>query len=649
MIVRRGAIFMAAMLASVGAAHAQSNFERVYGFGDSYADTNTPGDPGGILKFAPPGTLDPTRTPQGRFSSGLNFVDRLESNFAASDAINYAFGGARTDNGNVESPLLPGFAQEMGLVQFLNQTFTPRDLIAISIGGNNANSILDGTIDLGPDPAAGAQAYAQISAVQVGAGVQALVDRGARTIAYFSVGDPTLYPTPTGAIPNDRVIGATVYLQEFLKDSQQQFAAIAAQGVRVDFFNFAVLQQRILVGGEAAKFGFVNVTGVPTADTVPCAAGPCHVADAAGLFYWDDVHLTQAGYNLAADFMTIQLVENATIPVAADLAAIQARNFTDTLSQRMEARRYGVPSYDGAYSLKDADPKRLSWKDEPAPPRDDRFAMFVAGGYGGGQRDDRPGEVGFDYNLANIIVGAEWKAREHALLGAAIGYTKSNADYSFLRGFGETDLDSVNFGAFASLNYPNWFADLTLAYTLNSYDLSRTGIVSPNGFDVPLDTSASPDGHSFVADFRTGYLFHSGAFCIGPVGGLTYSRVSVDGYTESGDTLLSMDVDKQTLESLIGSVGMQLRYKGDGFEPYVAVTLEKEFMGDRSYEFALTSAPLVVNSVDVGKEDDPFGRVRAGVKTNFSDALTGSIDGNATFGREFGDDYAISGSLTYRF
>ena len=646
----RAAFLVAAILLAASTAHAQTSFDTIYGFGDSYADTNRPGDPGGILRFVPPALLDPTRTPQGRFSSGLNFVDRLESNLDVPQAVNYAFGGALTNSQNVSNPAGPGFAQQIQIVQFVtDQDFRPNDIIALSIGGNNANAILAGNVDLGSDPIAGATEYARTSAEEVGNGVQTLVDRGARTITYFSVGAPELYPARTALPAPDLAAGATVYLQEFLKSSQQQFAEIAAQGVRVNFFNFAVLQQRVLLGGEANKFGFINVTGVPTTSEVPCAAGPCDVADAAGLFYWDGVHLTEAGYNLAADFMTIQLAQNETIPVAADLAEIQARNFTDTLSQRMEARRYGGSGYDGGTSAKDADPKRLSFKDEPAPSRDDRYAMFVAGGLGGGERDPRPGEVDFDYNLTNIVVGAELKPGEHSLLGAAIGYTRSNADYNFLLGHGETDLDSVNIGAYASLSYPNYFADLTLAYAANSYDLSRTGIVSPFGQGIALDTSADTDGHSFVADFRTGYLFRSGAFGVGPIGGLNYAHVTVDGYTESGDSLLTMKVGEQELESLIGSIGVQLRYKGDRFEPYVAVTLEKEFLGDRSYEFALTSASPVVNTVDVGEESDPFGRVRAGLKAHISDAVTGSIDGNATFGREFGDDYAVSGSLTYRF
>ena len=640
----RAAFLVAALLVADTTAQAQTSFNTIYGFGDSYADTNRVGDPGGSI---PPG-LFPPNAPQRRFSSGLNFVDRLESNLGTSDAVNFAVGGAQTDNKNVASPFLPGFAQEIQRVQILDQTFGPKDIIALSIGGNNANSILAGTADL----SAGIEAYTLKSAQQVGDGVQELVRRGAQTITYFSVGAPELYPTRTAPIPPDRIANATIYLDQFLDKSQQQFAAIAAQGVRVNFFNFKILQERILLPGptnEAAKFGFDKVTGVPTDAQVPCPNLGCNPATARGFFYWDGVHLTEEAYFLAADFMTIQLAQNETIPVAADLAEIQARNFTDTLSQRMEARRYGGSGYDGGTSAKDADPKRLSWKDEPAPPRDDRFAMFVAGGLGGGERDARPGEVGFDYNLTNIVVGAELKPGEHSLLGAAIGYTRSNADYNFLLGHGETDLDSVNIGAYASLSYPNYFADLTLAYAANSYDLSRTGIVSPFGQGIALDTSADTDGHSFVADFRTGYLFRSGAFGIGPIGGLNYAHVTVDGYTESGDSLLTMKVGEQELESLIGSIGVQLRYKGESFEPYVAVTLEKEFLGDRSYEFALTSAAPVVNTVDVGEESDPFGRVRAGLKAHISDAVTGSIDGNATFGREFGDDYAVSGSLTYRF
>jgi outer membrane lipase/esterase len=662
----RHAIFLAALVASASPAVAQS-VGTVYGFGDSYADTNTPGDPGGVRRLF--GQLpESLSTPQGRFSSGLNFVDRLQANFAAGDAVNYAFGGAMTDGNNVTGVPGAGFTQQWQLVASNpDDTFGPDDIVALSIGGNNANAILGGGIPLPPGEDAAAAfgaGYAQLSAAQMGQGVQALVDRGARTISYFSVGLAEFYPSRTGdengPFSPEEVAATEAYLRTYLEASQTQMAGIAAQGVRVNFFNFAELQRRIFQGQEAQRFGFTAVTdvpnpvfgelGVPTSAQVPCPNLGCNVTASVGHFYWDSVHLTEEAYNLAADFMTIQLVQNETIPVQAELAQIQSRTFTDTLHQRMQARRDGAAGFEMSYSAKDGgDPKRLSYKDAPEAHVDDVFALFVAGGFGGGERDARDGIVGYDYDLRHIVVGGEWKADEHVYLGAAVGYSNAQAEYGFLRGQGETELDSVNFGVYASLAYPNWFADLALAYSINSYDLSRTGFVSPFGEAIALDTSADMDGSSFAADFRTGYLFRSGALGFGPIAGLSYAHVSVDGYTESGDSLLTMTVEDQELNSLIGSIGVQVRYSAGGIEPYVAVTVEKEFMDDWSYNFALTSASVVVNSIDVGGDSDPFGRVRAGVKAQLTDQLTGSIDGNATFGRDIGDDYAITGSLKYQF
>ena len=175
----RAAFFVAALLVADTAAHAQTSFDTIYGFGDSYADTNRVGDPGGSI---PPGFFPPN-APERRFSSGLNFVDRLESNLGTSDAVNYAVGGAQMDDKNVASPLLSGFAQEIQRVQIDGKTFGPKDIIALSIGGNNANSILADAADL----SAGIEAYTLQSAQQVGDGVQELVRRGAQTMHPVSI------------------------------------------------------------------------------------------------------------------------------------------------------------------------------------------------------------------------------------------------------------------------------------------------------------------------------------------------------------------------------------------------------------------------------------------------------------------------------
>lgn len=662
---RYSIILMAALVMSTGAARAQS-FTRIYGFGDSYADTNDPNDPGGTFQkdLVPPFL---TITPEGRFSSGENFVDRLRKNFGIADEnnINFAFGGALTDETGLNipedpPPFHPRPTSFLGQVDLASDvTFSTDDIVALSIGGNNMLALVLGFVDAeGPDDV---NAFALESAAEAGAGVQTLVDQGARTITLTNIGDPAFFPALNGA-PPEVIQLAQDFAENYTAALQVEMAAIAAQGVRVNFFDYAELQHRLFGdgtpgSGEAARFGFFDTAaqGLPGADGVPCQASPangieCDPADAGTFFNWDGVHLTEAGYNLMADFMTIQLVQNETIPVQTELSQIQAQNFTEILHQRMQARRNGVAGYEVSFSAKDtAGLKQSGYRDRPEADVHDGLALFFAGGVGGGERDARDGIVGYDYDLQHFTFGGELKTNEHFYLGAAIDYTNAQADYAFLRGVGKTELDSVNLGMYASVSYPNIFADLAVAYSINSYDISRTGFVSPFGQAIALDTSAKTDGDSFIADFRTGYLFHSGALSFGPVAGVAYTNVTVDGYRESGDSLLTLNVKDQELESLIGSIGMQFRYSAGKFEPYVAVTLEKEFMDDFSYDFALTSADAVVNSIDVGSDNDPYGRVRAGIKAQFNDQITGSIDGSATFGREFGDDYAITGTIAFKF
>ena len=69
-----------------------------------------------------------------------------------------------------------------------------------------------------------------------------------------------------------------------------------------------------------------------------------------------------------------------------------------------------------------------------------------------------------------------------------------------------------------------------------------------------VDTiTSNPDGTSFVAAGKAGYLFDVGQQSqIGPIGGLTYARAKVNGYTEAGDPVLTLNVGAQKADSLLG-------------------------------------------------------------------------------------------------
>ena len=120
-----------AACAFAGQASAQS-YDRLVVFGDSLSDN-------GNLYLASGGTQPPSPPYyQGRFSSGPVFTELLgfdAANFNGSvtGSINYAFGGARTDD-SMGPP--PGMLTQLGAYLARGGTFGEGDLVTV-LGGAN--------------------------------------------------------------------------------------------------------------------------------------------------------------------------------------------------------------------------------------------------------------------------------------------------------------------------------------------------------------------------------------------------------------------------------------------------------------------------------------------------------------------------------
>src|SRR5438270_13345356 len=151
-------------LAGVSTPAAAQQISRIIVFGDSYADI------GNALRLA---GINPATTgvyTTGRFSGGTNYIDTL-STLLQVPQYNFAIGGARTNNGN-QTTGLPGFTFEVqeflaggGTLGFpaVNTTLTRSDLVAVSIGGNDARNYQQtgGTVTGAPAAAATAVTSSQ--------------------------------------------------------------------------------------------------------------------------------------------------------------------------------------------------------------------------------------------------------------------------------------------------------------------------------------------------------------------------------------------------------------------------------------------------------------------------------------------------------
>ena len=270
-------------LAAAPTPAAAQQISRMVVFGDSYADT------GNFFRLA---GISPASTgvyTTGRFSGGTNYVDTL-SNLLQVQQYNFAIGGARTNNSN-QTAGLPGLTFEVqeflaggGTLGFpaVNTSLNRNDLVAVSIGGNDARAYQQGSGTLAGAPAAAATAVTSFQQ-----NFDLVMQHGTPTISVLA-GDtgrlPEIAGNPAGAAVR------TAYSTAFNGGVQNVLAGYAARGSVVHYLDLSkVLDQ---ISANPGGYGITNGLVCPLfpANTT-CAA------NASGyLFYGDALHLTSQGF-----------------------------------------------------------------------------------------------------------------------------------------------------------------------------------------------------------------------------------------------------------------------------------------------------------------------------------------------------------------
>ena len=550
------ALVAATALTAFAAPAAAQQIDRIVAFGDSYADDDN------FLALA---GIPPASTvvyPTGRFSGGTNYVDTL-GEILQVPIDNFAIGGARADNTNQNNPVNWGFTYEVD--QFLNigvqstvfptttAPFNEGDLVTISIGGNDArNYQLTGGL------LAGAPAAAAVAAAAATGNLNRLVAAGAPTISFLA-GDtgrlPEILSNPAGA-----AIRST-FSATFNTSLQGTLSGYAANGVIVHYLDLNRMLDNISANPSA--FGITN--GL----VCPIFPNPTCVANSSGyLFYGDALHLTSGGFDIVAKYVAAQLTAPLTLQAPSESGMNVGQQFGRTLTSRLDlsAPRDGdMPEGMHVYIVGDAYSRTID-----------------------GSRGNQP----FDSDSVGITAGVDYGFGS-GVVGIAANYSKPKSNFE--TGAADVESDSIQLGVYAGFGLGGAFVQGYAGYGWDKHDIERRGVVE--------GMSASPDGNHWIAGAKAGYLMSLGDVRIGPVAGLDYARVRVDGYTENGDPALTLNVGSTRYNSLRGSIGAELRgdFAGGGIQlrPYGALVLEKELSGgNRSVSFSQTSAPIIVNHFD---------------------------------------------------
>jgi len=618
---RAASLFSASLIALVAVASpaAAQQVDRIVAFGDSYADTGIAttmilGDPTAPASLK---TLISTLYPTGRFSGGTNYVDTL-ADILNVPVENYAVGGAlagtfpvpfgtgSSNNTNCgpagvagSAAICPvGFTYEVN--QFLNVgaqdplfpagtgTFDENDLVVVSIGGNDARYYQQ---NYSAFPAA---PFIAGSIAGATAGLDQLVAAGAPTISFLA-GDtgrlPEVFGDPAAAAIR------TSYSAAFNTAMQGTLAGYAAEGVMVHYLDLNTVADNI--AANPAAYGITN------GQVCPGFPDPTCLLNTTGyLFYGDGLHLTSQGFAIVAQYVAVQLDAPLTLQAPADLAYDTARQWGRTLSSRVDVNGRGVS--------------------------DAGLRLFVVGDFFSRDVAESATNHKFDIDGVGGTVGAEY-GFGNGIVGVAANYTRPRV--SFGNDAAEVDSKSWQVGAYGGFGMGGFFGQGYLGYGSDRHDIERVGVID--------ELRADPDGSHVVAGAKAGYLLPVWKVRAGPIVALDYARAKVDGYTESGDAALTLDVGKQTLKGTTGQVGIEGRLQLiEGVSSYLTVAAERDLSGgSRVLHFAQTSAPTIVNEWDVSREKETYGRTTSGSSFNLWDGATLNTTISRTFGREGGQEF----------
>ncbi|HVI05124.1 MAG TPA: autotransporter domain-containing protein, partial [Sphingomicrobium sp.] len=508
---------------------------RIVAFGDSYADT------GNALRLA---GINPASTivyTTGRFSGGSNYVDTLSSLLQVQQ-YNFAIGGASTTGNG--TPGLPGFPFEIqeflsggGTLGFpaVNTTLTRNDLAVVSIGGNDSRYY-----QLGGGTLAGAPAAGAASAVAFKQNFDLVMQQGTPTISFLAVDGgraPEIASNPSGAAIR------SAFSASFNSAAQQTLAGYASRGAIVHYLDGSTLLND--VSANPSAYGIQGLV-CPAFPNPTCIAN----SNAPYLFYGDLLHLTSTGFALVGQYVARQLAAPLTLQAPSDMGLDVAQQWGRTLSSRGDL--YGRDRGSGGlrlYALGDA----LS-HDVPTSSTNSAFEVRSVGA-----------TIGAEYGL------------EGGLVGIAGNYSRPKA--SFGNNASRVRATTWQVGAYGSLSMGGLFGQAYLGYGKDRDRITRTGVVE--------NLSARPHGDHSVADAKAGYLMSFGGLEAGPVVSLDYARAKVDGYSESGDPALTLNVSRQKSKSLRGQAGVEVRGNIAGLHPFVDLTAERNFTSnDRLISFA---------------------------------------------------------------
>ena len=607
---------VAVALAFSGAAQAQS-FSNYVVFGDSLSDA---GNVAAISGLPAGNSFTTNFDPVYAQIVGANFgfnITNFSPFIAGSAGTDYATGGACASPDSatfhcVNDPSGTGLFSVTGQISsYLAANGGHADPNALYSVWSGANDIFTAVTN----PAT-AQVNTGIAATTTIGLITSLQNAGAKYILVFNLPDLGLIPANFGT-PNQT--GGSQLSVVYNTTFNNGLATLGDGIIPVDVYG--------LVNDAIANpslYGFTDVThpacgvGASSVACGPQGSGlPFTYAPGTNdtFLFADGDHPSGAGHRLLAQAVLAELAAPTQISMLGQAAQKAYEDHSRTIDTQI---------FQGRGS------------DRP----DDSTLGFANLQYGNIGYDATPNTPQTDLNQTSLTVGGDYRGNESYSLGGAITLSSQQVD----SGGARTDGRAVLFSLYGVWNVGRLYFDAVASGGSDNFDIHRH--IQLGAADRVEEGNTNGSQNAFA--LGAGYLFGD-SIKHGPFIDVTWQKVDVNDFNETGIASTQMKFNSFTRDSLVSRIGYQLQGTADSWHPYARLTYNNE---SRNAPSQVTAGMVNMNghfTLPGLIPTDNWWTADLGVAFDVNDKTVASVSYSGLFGDNLQNRNTINFGVNMRF
>jgi len=276
-----------------------------------------------------------------------------------------------------------------------------------------------------------------------------------------------------------------------------------------------------------------------------------------------------------------------------------------------------------------------------------RWGVFVNGQASLGTKDTTSNETGYRARTGGITVGADYRFTDNFIAGAALGFLHTGSNFD--SAVGQSNTTGASFSLFGTYYHKNGY------YIDSIANLGWNGYKTDRNVSSGAVASGSTRGLQGAISVSSGYEINRGALAFGPYVRVSYIRVQVDDFSESGADAFNVHSDAQSLTSLTTNLGVQASYaistSWGVLSPNARVEWEHQF---RDNSRVLTGS-LVVDpqqqlfTVATDDPDRNYFNLALGLAAQFAQGRSAFIAYETVLGRSTVSNNAVTAGIRFEF